>query len=368
MVENSNDWKLGYVLANLKIKEPVESNSGAIALVPFNDRRLTGIQTASNGAKKLLNGFHDMYGKPTCPSAIIYYESAPEGVKSIPAMVDFRNCVAMSYILPGWGQMDFAQISSPSNPLWSDFFDFYPALVDSRDAISSINPAQEIFGGKNAPFEGMSSPYVTQPPGEFIVDTNLLSLLISKWEQRYVSPGTDKWDGRKLFRSLEMAYRVLSLPVKNEGSIHDFGSSIALWVSAFEILAHPEDGKVDKTVVFELLRKAPSWYYEELLDKRFEVQTRKGKLSATLVERLYDDLYNARNAFLHGNTIDVDVWRYKGKTIQIALENLAPVLYRTALMSYLGGPLPTSETDDDIIRAYCDQIYEDFLMQVLDVQ
>jgi len=367
MIAAHNEWKLGYVLANLEIREPFEVRSNSIALVPFDDPRLFNIQKESKGAKILLNGFRDEYEHPVHPSAVIYRDSAHEKIKSASAIVDFRNCVAMSCILPGWGQMNLKQPSSPSNPLWSDFFDFYPVFVDSRDTLASMNPALQIFGSENAPFAGMPSPYVKQPNDRFMVDTNLLCLLISKWEDRYISPGTESWDRRKLFRSIEMAYRALSLPVKNEGGINDFGSSLALWVSAFEIIAHPENEDVKETIVFELLRKA-QWNHPNLRYKYFRVHLGKKKqkrLSVTLVERLYHGLYEARNAFLHGNTIHADHWRYKNRTIKTALGNIAPVIYRTALMSYLGWLLPVSTEDinDRIIQITCNQVYENFLMQ-----
>ncbi|WP_258112168.1 hypothetical protein [Alicyclobacillus sp. SP_1] len=212
-MDSTSIWKLGYVLSNLEIRESFEVNSHTVALVPFDDPRLLKIQEVSKGAKKLLSGFRDEYGHSRNPSALIYRDDAPDKVKSVTAMVDFRNCIAMACILPGWGQMNFSQISSPSNPLWSDFFDLYPVVVGSQDTLIVINAALMVGSSDNAPFVGMPSPYIKQPSENFMVDLNLLHLLLSKWEERYIKPGTDNWDRRKLFRSLEMAYRALS-PIK----------------------------------------------------------------------------------------------------------------------------------------------------------
>jgi hypothetical protein len=365
VIISNEEWKLGYVLANFKIKEPIEDMSNTIAIVPFNDFRLYKIQENSKGAKKLLNGFRDEFGNVVHPSALIYRYDAPEKVKSISAMVDFRNCVAISFILPGWGQMNFSQPSSPSNPLWSDFFYFYPVFVSSRDTLAIMNPALSVGSSENAPFSGMPSPYVKQYNSKYMVDINLLNLLLLNWGERYINPGRETWDKRKLFRSLEMAYRALALPIINEGGVNDFGSSISLWVSAFEILAHPKNEDVNKTIVFELLRKA-RWNQPDLLHKYFRIRIgKKRRMSVTLAERLYNGLYEARNAFLHGNAIHVDHWRYKGRKMKTALGNVAPVLYRTALMSYLGWSLPSLTTDFDerLIQVIIDQIYEDFLTQ-----
>ncbi|QRF23599.1 hypothetical protein FY534_07895 [Alicyclobacillus sp. TC] len=367
-VTSMSIWKLGYVLSNLEIRESFEVNSNTVALVPFDDPRLLKIQEVSKGANKLLNGFRDEYGHSRSPSALIYRDDAPDKVKSVTAMVDFRNCIAMACILPGWGHMNFSQISSPSNPLWSDFFDLYPVVVGSQDTLIVINAALMVGSSENAPFVGMPSPYIKQPSDRFMVDFNLLQLLLAKWEERYIKPGSDNWDRRKLFRSLEMAYRALTLPVKNQGGMHDFGSSLALWVSALEILAHPKDKGVNKTTVFELLSRA-QWRNPPLRHRRFRLRISNKIKSVTLVERICNGLYDARNAFLHGNAIYADHWRYKGRKVKTALGNVAPVIYRTALMSYLDWRLPSStDINDRIIQMICDQVYEDFLLQFLRVQ
>ena len=149
--------------------------------------------------------------------------------------------------------------------------------------------------------------------------------------------------------------------------MHDFGSSLALWVSALEILAHPKNEGVKKTTVFELLNRV-KWKDPLLSHRRFRIKINK-RISVTLAERLCNGLYDARNAFLHGNAIYTEHWRYKGKKFKTALGNVAPVIYRTALMSFLEWRLPTStELDARILQMYCDKVYEDFLLQFLPVQ
>lgn len=129
------DWHLAYVLPDLKIREAQSNVSGMVSLVPLGDARLLEIKKRSLAAKKLLEGFHDGYDHPVYPAALIFREDAPEKVKTVSAMVDFRNCIAMACILPGWAQNNLTMNTTPNNPLWSDFFDFYPVVVVANDTL-----------------------------------------------------------------------------------------------------------------------------------------------------------------------------------------------------------------------------------------
>ena len=59
------------------------------------------------------------------------------------------------------------------------------------------------------------------------------------------------------------------------------------------------------------------------------------KFRATLPEALYDDLYWARNQFLHGMPVRPDMLRYRQSNKYIGLIDVAPVLFNAALVSRL---------------------------------
>ena len=66
------------------------------------------------------------------------------------------------------------------------------------------------------------------------------------------------WSDNALFRSLNMAFRAAEMPAWNDITVYDVGRSVALWVSAFEILAHPgPEGDTSMRQVYELIERAP---------------------------------------------------------------------------------------------------------------
>jgi len=52
-----------------------------------------------------------------------------------------------------------------------------------------------------------------------------------------------------------MAYQASTMPFKNHSIIYDYGASASLWVSAFEILSHPQKGKANLLTVLDLIGK-----------------------------------------------------------------------------------------------------------------
>ena len=68
------------------------------------------------------------------------------------------------------------------------------------------------------------------------VDQTLLTALLEHWQRAYRAD-SPAHDDVALFRSLNMANSAALLPAGPEATMYDIGRSVALWVSAFEILA-----------------------------------------------------------------------------------------------------------------------------------
>jgi hypothetical protein len=117
---------------------------------------------------------------------------------------------------------------------------------------------------------------------------------------------------------------------------YDFGVSVALWVSAFEILVHPgKNGKSDLPAVLALVSKAR--FNDRVLKRRRRITYRNQTLSGNAAEFLYWRLYMARNDFLHGNPVTPNDALYKTpkqKGRATLLNHLAPLLYQVVLLSY----------------------------------
>jgi hypothetical protein len=81
----------------------------------------------------------------------------------------------------------------------------------------------------------------------------------------------------------------------------DLGRSVGLWVSAFEILIHqgPKQ-RVGLTDVYDQL-EAVSWG-KKARPRRYKPHN--SKIRRNLACWIYDQIYGARNDFMHGNPVD----------------------------------------------------------------
>jgi len=153
---------------------------------------------------------------------------------------------------------------------------------------------------------------------------------------RWSPPAT----GLALFRSLEVAFQASRFPSDGFSSINDVGTRIGLWVSAFEVLFHPGGGSVNKHLVQVAIART------RLKDPRLRRNLYRrtwGRpprtFSIPFPALVYDDLYRARNAFMHGNPVTaLDLlFRRSGKYPPLIV--LAPLLYSVALRTYLRSTL-----------------------------
>ena len=177
------------------------------------------------------------------------------------------------------------------------------------------------------------------------VDPGLLKRLLFAWRRVYVN-GRERDTFRRLFRSLEVAFHAAQQPADGLPSLSDVGNRLALWVSAFEVLFHPGGkGKINSRLVRKALRRVP-WDKRQLTLRRYCILHDKQRIRVTLPEKFYDDLYRARNQFLHGNPVTPAVLRYKRSLRHVPLQCIAPVLYNAALLSFLGGRVPGGPSVD----------------------
>ena len=159
--------------------------------------------------------------------------------------------------------------------------------------------------------------------------------------------GNETAEDRRLFRSLEMARAASKTPGGADATVYDAGRETALWVSAFEILAH--DGqRADFQRVLSLLNRV-QW-----LSRKLKVQDRKvtygGKVRQTnLAGSIYERLYKARNDFLHGNPVTIETLELEKSGKQVRW--FAAPLFRLALTAFLdlrfSERLPKTADDHD---------------------
>ena len=133
-----------------------------------------------------------------------------------------------------------------------------------------------------------------------------------------------------------MAVAASKIPATVDVTLFDLGRTVSLWVSAFEILAHPRVGKSGLQLVYNLLEKSP-WHDKKLRYRKYRAYNpRLPQKSAPLLSLscwLYGEIYQARNDFLHGNSIRQNRLHVRGSGR--SLFQYSPMLYRMALAAFL---------------------------------
>jgi hypothetical protein len=196
-------------------------------------------------------------------------------------------------------------------------------------------------------FKGQATPEIFSielNPAD--IDKTLLTALIQRWHRRYFKP-KPTWEDRALFRSLNMANIACQLPSIVDTTLFDYGRTLALWVSAFEILVHRGNAKANQVAVNAVLDKIP--YFERAMRRKAHraYDPKVNKVTRTTLARaVYAQLYRARNHFLHGEPVSKRSLRLK--RTRAHLIDLAPSLYRLALTAVLDlrfaeTPPPTSD-------------------------
>ncbi len=332
----NNKWIPLFALPDFNINQSIGDEN--IAIVPYDDSRIIKIAEQNNSAKVLLEKFTDQFGRKEYPSFLIINEDAPDHIRGVEAIVGFRNIVSIPIIIKGH------EHSLGSNfiafPLYSDYFNLYP-LHPSKDGydLLTFSPSLHGFGNEVEKFSGQTSPALA---GIDNVSVNriehLYNPLFKVWQRRYFNKGLAELSTRALFRSLEMAYHASAIPFQNQATIYDYGTSVSLWVSAFEILSYPKNGGANLLTVLDLMENY-NWSEGYLKKRIYKIQYGKKKKKVVrqvnFSQKLYKELYDIRNDFLHGNPIKQNRLRPFRKKELLPITRFAPLLYKVVLSNYL---------------------------------
>lgn len=335
------DWDFAYLIPHAMFPKPIQY--GPLALVPPNDERLLGLGENSPAVRALISRFTDQFSRAIMPSAILFNRGAPRGVE-FPAIVGFRNAIAVSSLIDG----HCFRLSGghAGYPLWSDYFDFYAfTATKDDDLMASTISSTEV--DQPDEFTGQRAPHLPNAHRiNFGIDQPVLDGCLKHWDRRFIQ-NRSAWQTRVLFRSLEMAVQASRVPAvgTRRPTIHDIGVAIALWVSAFEILSHPKKGWANVSTVLRLLEKF-AWEDAALAANRFKIKYDGKAHRVNFVQKLYIELYRARNDFLHGNPVTESRIFPMKKTGGPTLLQAAPLVYRAALAAFLPFKLPREKKGD----------------------
>lgn len=316
------------ILPNIDLRVAITAEQ--VAILPTADERVVELSAQHPNLDQFLGRFTGSHGRAVNPAVMVIDADAPNCRRTGEAMVGFRNAVAVSTVL----RQTALELLYPRGHriLFSDPFDFYPWNLDRDfDRMISITPASmalhqvDDFAGQPSP----GSPIHMLDNHD--LDEVLLTEILAHWDAAYSRTRMGQMD-TALFRSLNMASAAMRMPATTGATMFDYGRQCALWISAFEILAHFESGHANLGTVFALLAKK-RFHMRELNPKRYRVMYRNRRLSVTLPQKLYERLYRARNDFLHGNPVTVQSLQIRESGRLIG--HFAPLLYRFALRNVL---------------------------------
>jgi hypothetical protein len=162
------------------------------------------------------------------------------------------------------------------------------------------------------------------------IDIPLAKALLEKWVIRFARAST-AWSDRALFRSLNMANEAARIPALVASTFYDVGRTLALWVSAYEIVAHPGGtGQSNFKTVADLIEKV-KWLDQALASATHKVAIGKKTEQRPLATWVCKRIYDLRNDYLHGNDVAGSSLILNGKPII----DLAACLYRLVLTGFL---------------------------------
>ena len=340
------DWIFISVFHNLSILERIESKY--VVIVPKDDLLTQTIRDRSLAFSQFVDNFKDQFGREFAPCLLFLHRRVKPDVEAI---ISFRNLLAISSIVQSWErficygtQLDYFK--------FSNYFELYPYSL-SRDEKDLIVNTPSVMGvDEPSEFQGQCSPEIARSDStRKFYDFTLFEALCHHWVEYYVKRKRNEWKNRSLFRSLEMAFRASGLPFRNQGTIHDYGANIALWISAFEILNHPGGrGGVSLSTVLNFLGEIV--FKTKKLNHKHYNGRRTERLN--LLQKTYLEMYKARNHFLHGNPVRPSSLFPGGVKKCNPLIAVAPVIYKCSIYHFLGllefDKNNTSEIVQDLIR------------------
>jgi hypothetical protein len=356
-------WEFLYVFPNLVLPDEFQEHqvgvwpsgltlgSEVLAIVGAGDDRVSQIRQEVTAVNQLLGSFRTEIGDPFNPAVLIARSSAPERLKyRAEALVAFRNAIAVSVILRG--RADAVRGTGGMSPTWADTFDFHPAQVSRTGRLVFLSPALQSLIGTDKALQLSPWPHLAQEGRRVWPDAYLYRVLGEEWCRQYERKKAPDAFGRSLFRSLEVAFSACSVGAKNEGSIHDNGLQVALWVSAIEILAWPKERHASFSRVLSLLREAPVHRALRVRRYRVKMKSKQKPLRVNALERAYTYLYLARNRFLHGNPVSPSLLFTRSRTAPAAIPRIAAVVYRSALAAYLNQryPVVSRTLEEEAVR------------------
>jgi hypothetical protein len=321
-----DEWVPALVLPNVDMRGAVECKFAAIAAP--TDVRVERLRADHPNLTKFLSKFSNQFGNQVWPAILLLRAGASISYYTAEAVTAFRDILSLS-VIP-YARAYRLQFDRPNDRIFTDMFKFYPWMIDNMfEHVVLINTAQRHFQDLNV-FCGQS--YAEQPQSslmEYEIDAPLAKCLLDRWVIRFAGEEVSQAD-KALFRSLNMANDAGRLPSPTATTFYDVGRSLALWVSAYEILAHPGGKGISNSKTVARILESVTWLDKELAKPAHLIPGSKPYLGQ-LATKVCNKIYRFRNDFLHGNDVDQSSLLINGHPVT----DFAGCLYRLALTGFL---------------------------------
>ena len=320
----ADEWIPIVALPNLDMRGKVECDQAAI--VPPNDPRVDKLRAEHPRLTTFLSRFRGQFGEQVWPSLILVHAGAPDTCRTPDAITGLRDVIALSVVPRARARR--LRYMQPNGLAFSTAFQLYPWMIDKQyDEIILSNSAATHLHALNQ-FHGQTfAEQIQMTVMETDIDMPLATLLLSRWVSRFAGAGV-AWEDKALFHSLNMANEASQIPALTASTFYDVGRSLAHWVSAYEIMVHPESGISNKTKVAVELEKV-QW-----LDQRLAALNHPGPGNPPQQKQLgtwlCHKIYGLRDDFLHGNDVDGPALLLNGKPVI----DFAGCLYRMVLTGF----------------------------------
>jgi hypothetical protein len=318
-----DDWVPVVVLPNLDMRGRILCDYAAI--VALDDPRMEKLRADHPPLMDFVSRFRSQFGHDVWPATLLLKADAPPSYRTAEAVTAFRDILSMS-VVP-YARSRRLNYDQRTELAFSSMFQFYPWMIDAKyECVILTNPALlhvhmiEEFHGQAFPEQSQGAVFETD------IDLPLATELLKRWVVRFSAQQTD-WRHKALFRSLNMANEAARVPALTAATLYDVGRSLALWVSAYEILAHPGGTSQSNFGTVSTLIEKVEWIATALAQPQHQVGQTQRPLATWLNRKIYD----LRNDFLHGNDVDGPALNLNGKSTI----DFAACLYRLALTGFL---------------------------------
>ncbi|QDP22643.1 hypothetical protein [Bradyrhizobium cosmicum] len=322
-------WTPMFALPNVQIAMPIEVQH--FGLIAATDPRIVELKKKYKNFASYLGQFSTEFGNQVTPSLLMWDDKGPQTYRNTEAISAFRDTIALSITPYAWARN--IRFQRPENVRFSDWFNIYPWMIDKNYE----HVVMQNSGGLNLHDTKLLKAQTTPGISPEVIRSNeiddpLLRALLARWEIRFTAEKPE-WNDLKLFRAINMANVAGALPSQGDFTPYDEGRALALWASAFEILAHPGDGQSGHLQVYDLLDRA-DWKSPACQDARHPAMAPTGvRRPRILACAIYSRIHTARNNYLHGNPVSA---------VQLIIEpykryllDYAPILFRMALAASL---------------------------------